>query len=55
MRTTGGVHEQEIIGEALVGKAQAGDGAEAVARRGPGCAEPGDGATGLGVVPIVYS
>ena len=47
MRATGGVHEREV-GETLVGEAQAGGGAAAVARRESGCAEPGNGAAGHG-------
>lgn len=53
MRVTGGVHEREIFGETLAGKAQVESGAATSARREPGCVGPRDGSAGGGVVELV--
>ena len=52
MIATGGVHEREEATEAMIGEAQARGGSAFVARRGSGCAEPGDGPAGGGVVGL---
>jgi len=53
LRTTGSVHEQEIIGGALVSKVQAGGGVAVPARREPGCTELKARPDGGGTVPVV--
>ena len=52
VRTTGGVHKQEVIGKTVVGEVQAEGGIAASARRESGCAEPGDGPAVSGTVGL---